>query len=149
MNPTLNAQPLAHVVSCGTLIINSARQILLCHVTDYDHWDIPKGCMDPGETTLETACRELMEETGLVLDTLPFNDLGLFHYKDDKRLHLYQVAAPEELVSLEHLVCTSHFLHYRTGKMCPEMVGYRWAHREDIPSLCRPLMAAHLLQLDW
>lgn len=149
MNLTLSPPRVAGVISCGTLIINPERQILLCHVTDQEHWDIPKGCMDPGETTLEAALRELQEETGLVLDSLSFDDLGPFHYQETKKLHLYKVPAPVDLVSLDHLVCTSYFRHFSTGQLCPEMDGFRWADRQDIDELCTPLMASHLLGLDW
>jgi putative (di)nucleoside polyphosphate hydrolase len=62
--------------SCGTLIASRTGQLLLCHVTGTDHWDIPKGMQDPGETTLEAAMRELSEETGLCFDPLLFVDLG-------------------------------------------------------------------------
>lgn len=33
------------------------------------HWGFPKGHQDPGETDLETAYRELKEETGLEIET--------------------------------------------------------------------------------
>jgi ADP-ribose pyrophosphatase YjhB (NUDIX family) len=49
--------------SCGTLIFNKKGQMLLCHVTGTNHWDIPKGMQEPGESTLHAAKRELMEET--------------------------------------------------------------------------------------
>ena len=52
-------------ISCGTLVINARGEILLCHVTGTNHWDIPKGLLDPGESTLVAAQRELVEETGL------------------------------------------------------------------------------------
>ena len=137
------------VISCGTLLINKKSEILLCHVTGYEHFDIPKGCMNPSETPLEAARRELEEETGLVLNHLVFTDLGEFHYKAHKRLHLYKVHVPDDLVKLDCLTCTSHFRHYRTGKMCPEMDGYRWAAREELPMLCNADMVKRLLSLSW
>jgi len=35
-----------------------------------DRWDLPKGHVDPGETELETAYRELHEETGITKDDI-------------------------------------------------------------------------------
>jgi len=35
-----------------------------------DRWDLPKGHVDPGETDMEAALRELEEETGFVRDEL-------------------------------------------------------------------------------
>ena len=34
-------------------------------------WGFPKGHMEPGETETETACRELMEETGVSVVPVP------------------------------------------------------------------------------
>ena len=45
-------------LSCGVLIVNAERELLLCHVTGQHHWDLPKGGMTPGETPLDTALRE-------------------------------------------------------------------------------------------
>jgi 8-oxo-dGTP pyrophosphatase MutT (NUDIX family) len=135
--------------SCGTLIVNNRGEILLCHVTGTRNWDIPKGMQDSGESTLEAARRELYEEAGLALDAAEFEDMGSFDYRRDKRLHLYKVRAPADMDSLDHLVCTSHFLHEVTGKETPEVDGFRWAGRDDIRTLCWPRMAERLLALDW
>lgn len=39
-------------------------EIALIHRAFYDDWSLPKGKLDPGETILEAAWRELKEETG-------------------------------------------------------------------------------------
>ncbi len=51
--------------SCGFLIVRGepVREFLLMrHV---DRWDLPKGHVDPGETEMQCALRELHEETGI------------------------------------------------------------------------------------
>jgi 8-oxo-dGTP pyrophosphatase MutT (NUDIX family) len=136
-------------VSCGTLIINKRGEILLCHVTGANHWDIPKGMRDDEELPIEAAIRELREETGLVFDEDRFEELGEFEYLKHKRLHLYKIRAPEHLDSLGHLICTSHFAHHVTGEPTPEMDGFCWASRDEIRTLCTPRMAQRLLSLDW
>ncbi|KRB78296.1 NUDIX domain-containing protein [Noviherbaspirillum sp. Root189] len=68
-------------ISCGTLIINARDEILLCHVTGKNHWDIPKGLLDAGESTLVAAQRELFEETGLTFDINAFEEFGRFAYR--------------------------------------------------------------------
>jgi len=148
-------------VSCGTLVINRAGQLLLCHVTDTAKWDIPKGMLDLGEDTLDAAMRELREEAGVVFAASRFEDLGGFSYRRDKRLHLYRVrldAALEgihgdppsdELGDLSQLVCTSFFSHPVTGKPRPETDGFRWAARAELARLCWPRMGQLLLTLDW
>lgn len=135
--------------SCGTLIVNNRGEILLCHVTGMDHWDIPKGLRDAGETPIAAAMRELQEETGLAFDEEVFEEIGNFDYQPGKRLHLYKVHAPESLDCLGHLVCTSYFSHRVTGRMTPEMDGFRWAAREEVRDLCAPRMARRLLSLEW
>lgn len=135
--------------SCGTLIINSQRQLLLCRATNLGVWDLPKGRMDAGESPLEAAMRELREETGLVFERNLFRELGNFEYRWDKRLHLFMLRAPESLASLDHLVCTSHFVNPVTQALTPEMDDFMWAERHQISRLCAPRMAAQLLSLDW
>lgn len=136
-------------VSCGTLVVNPAGQLLLCHVTDTAKWDIPKGMQDPGETTLQAAMRELGEEAGIAFDAARFEDLGGHAYRRDKRLHLYRVRVQDELGQLERLACTSFYPHPVSGRLMPEADGYRWAERSELAALCWPRMGQLLLALDW
>lgn len=136
-------------VSCGTLIVNPEGKLLLCHVTGTANWDIPKGMQDPGETSLEAAMRELWEEAGIRYPADVFEDLGVFDYRRDKRLHLYKVMAGEELATLDHLACCSYFPHHQTGADTPEVDGFRWADRSEVSRLCWPRMAQRLLALPW
>lgn len=43
-------------------------EVLVVHRPRYDDWSLPKGHVDPGETLLEAALREVAEETGLVCE---------------------------------------------------------------------------------
>jgi 8-oxo-dGTP pyrophosphatase MutT (NUDIX family) len=58
------------VKSCGFLIIrgNPIREFLL--MKHDDRWDLPKGHVDPGETEMQCALRELDEETGITADDI-------------------------------------------------------------------------------
>ncbi len=136
-------------LSCGTLVVNRAGQVLLCHVTGTARWDIPKGMRDPGETPLQAAMRELQEEAGLVFEAARFGDLGSFDYRPDKRLHLFRVQVGEALASLDGLACTSFFPHEVTGAATPEADGYRWAARRELGRLCWPRMGKLLRALAW
>ena len=136
-------------VSCGTLVLNSSGELLLCHVTNTARWDIPKGMQDPGESTLEAAVRELREEAGVGFAVERFKDLGGFAYRRDKRLHLYLVQAGDELGDLAQLSCTSFFPHPVTGRPTPEADGFRWAGRAELAALCWPRMGQLLLSLSW
>ena len=56
---------MSEVKSCGVLVIRGEpiREFLL--MRHADRWDLPKGHVDPGETEIQCALRELSEETGL------------------------------------------------------------------------------------
>ena len=136
-------------ISCGTLIVDAAQRLLLCHITNTAKWDIPKGMQDPGEDLLGAAMRELREETGLAFAPERFIELGRVDYRRDKALHLYRVDVGSELPTLDHLVCRSYFPHHVTGKPTPEMDGFRWATRAEVATLCWPRMAERLLALEW
>jgi 8-oxo-dGTP pyrophosphatase MutT (NUDIX family) len=119
-------------VSCGVVILNPQGEVLLCHATDTSHWDVPKGQGEPGEEPVEAALRELVEETGIVLDAARLKDLGRFVYRRDKDLHLFAVRVTDEEVKLEACVCESFFPRRRDGVMIPEMDAYRWVNPMDV-----------------
>lgn len=53
--------------SCGALVFTQTQQgirYVIIQQTNGD-WDFPKGHMEPGETEVETARREIFEEVGL------------------------------------------------------------------------------------
>ncbi|RSZ60768.1 NUDIX hydrolase [Massilia atriviolacea] len=145
----MSAPKRVQTVSCGTLVVNPASQLLLCHVTNTPSWDIPKGMLDPGETPLQAAMRELREEAGIGFAPERFEDLGEFAYRSDKRLHLFRVRSGDELDSLAHLVCTSFFAHPLSGQPTPETDAFRWAARGELTRLCWPRMGKLLVGLDW
>ena len=56
--------------SCGLVLFNSNKVLLLKYYTngisgEGGHWDFPKGHVESNETEIETAVRELEEETGI------------------------------------------------------------------------------------
>lgn len=52
--------------SCGAIIIDNAKVLLVKHKKG--HWDFPKGHMEQGETEVQTAIREVKEETNINID---------------------------------------------------------------------------------
>ncbi len=58
--------------AAGIIIIDYQGRILLQQRTDNGKWGIPGGALEPGETLEQTASREVLEETGLTVDSLHF-----------------------------------------------------------------------------
>jgi 8-oxo-dGTP pyrophosphatase MutT (NUDIX family) len=131
-------------MSCGVVVINDAAELLLCHVTGQDHWDLPKGGLNAGETPLQAALRETHEETGLALDAAGLIDLGRMPYRARKDLHLFATRLPRIDPGL--LRCESRFSDSATGARLPEMDGFGWFPFSEIPQLCSPKLATVLTE---
>lgn len=56
--------------SCGFLLFRRQPELQFLLMRHVDRWDLPKGHVDPGETDLECALRELNEETGISADDI-------------------------------------------------------------------------------
>ena len=130
-------------LSAGILVLNPHAELLLCHATGTVVWDIPKGGLDAGETTLAAAIRETAEETGLRFAPDELLDLGHFSYRPAKDLHLY--AALRERIDARQCRCSSHFTDL-WGRRRPEMDDYEWIAFERVPRRCARRMAEVLTQ---
>ena len=64
------AASLAYRPAAGVMLINPAREVWVGQRLDstLEAWQMPQGGLDPGETPLEGALRELEEETGIRRD---------------------------------------------------------------------------------
>lgn len=68
--------PLEHRSAVRLVVLDERGQILLFHTRSPDYpelgtwWELPGGGIDPGESYVEAAVRELREETGIVTDTV-------------------------------------------------------------------------------
>lgn len=68
--------------SCGAIVFREAEKsheiLLLKHKAG--HWDFPKGHVEEGESEQQTALREVMEESGLVVKILDNGFRRVIHY---------------------------------------------------------------------
>lgn len=119
-------------VSCGIVLLDPRGHVLLAHATGTNHWDIPKGQGEHGETEAQSALREMVEETGIALDASRLTDLGRYVYRRDKDLHLFVARARSDELDLSRCVCTSLFPRREDGVMIPEMDAWRWIAPADV-----------------
>lgn len=118
--------------SCGFIVFNTEDRMLACHPAGREYtaahcFDIPKGNVDSDENALETAKRELYEETGLTIpDGTGILSLGKFSYRPEKDLILFAVKMD---IDESKLKCTSTF--ELNGKQIPEMDSYILTYDES------------------
>ena len=75
--------------SCGFLICRRQPETAFLLMKHADRWDIPKGHVDPGETDMETALRELVEETGIAESDIKVDSDFLFQHQYEVNLKRY------------------------------------------------------------
>ena len=77
--------------SCGGVVIYRGKILALykSYKNRYEGWVLPKGTVEPGETHIETALREVHEEAGVRATVVKY--IGKSHYNftvpEDDRFH--------------------------------------------------------------
>ena len=96
-------------LSCGVIVRRVSGELLLCHATGRNYWDIPKGLRDPGESSVNAALRELREETGLLLQPEQLQDLGVHRYLPGKDLQLFVLHPPDPSIDIDPCACSTYY----------------------------------------
>lgn len=76
--------------------VGGRLEVLLAHPggplyegKDIGYWGIPKGRVEPGESIMEAALREFVEETGLAVAPERYTPLGLTTESSGKMIHAW------------------------------------------------------------
>ena len=116
----------------------SDRGIRVLLLRAYRNWDFPKGLVEPGESELDAARREVTEETGLAGLDYPFGEefKETVPYAGNKVARYYLAETGAEKIELP--------VSPELGR--PEHHEYRWVSFDEAEDLLPPRLA---IVLDW
>jgi 8-oxo-dGTP pyrophosphatase MutT (NUDIX family) len=127
---------------------DSGPEVVLVHRPRYDDWTFPKGKAEPGESDLETALREVEEETGL--RCAPGRELPSTRYRDSR--------GRRKIVRYWTMVVQSGAFEPRDevdeiSWLIPELAGFKLSYKRDLDVLFAvpdPLLVVrHASAGDW
>ncbi len=95
------------VRAAGGLVVRTGeqgREVVLIHRPHRSDWSFPKGHLEPGESDLDAACREVTEETGFAV--IPVRELGESAYIDQagrpKSVRYWEMQVDESGSAVHH-----------------------------------------------
>ena len=144
---------MSKVNAAGVFLVRNDGKILVGHPTGHpeDVWSIPKGKIDDGETALEGAIRETLEETNIDLSDLPnpcFKELPVQVYSH-KRKDITTFVVGEWMTDLEFdkfdIKCDSIVpltSSWNAGK--PELDEFKWITTDEAEDILHPTQAASI-----
>lgn len=106
------------VRSCGVLVFREKPEQEFLLLRHPKRWDLPKGRLDPGETDLQCAMRELWEETGITKDDIRIDPD--FRYTTNYSLIANGAAKTKSLLIL------LGYLDHEVPIQVTEHQGYQW-----------------------
>ena len=118
-------QPLL-MVGSTVLVLDAQNRLLMMKRSDSGNWGVPGGAMELGETTEETARRELLEETGLEV-----GDLTLFDVFSGKELY-YRYPSGEEVYNVS-IVYLTHDVHGTVKLFDGEHYDFQYFDLANLP----------------
>ncbi|MCL6443845.1 MAG: NUDIX hydrolase [Alicyclobacillus sp.] len=132
LRKVLGARPLI-MAAAAVIVIDPEGRILLQHRTDNDCWGLPGGSMELGESFEETARREVLEETGLVLGKL---DLFTVHSGQHA---FYEYPNGHQVYVASVIYTTTEFTGELRLDMENESLEIKWFHPTELPAKLNPL----------
>ena len=124
-------------MTCGVFILDANDRLLACHPTNAPRtiWSIPKGLPNEGEDPRAAALRELMEETGLEVDSSALLELPPVRYKSNRKtLHPFLVKLKKRNAELSRLICTS-YVEKPDVEPFPEIDRFEWVRLDTAKTM--------------
>jgi bis(5'-nucleosidyl)-tetraphosphatase len=118
-------------LSCGVVLARRTDAgIMTLMLKAYNHWDFPKGLREAGEEPLETALREVREETGIEQLSFEwgerFNETGPYSHGKTARYYLASTECEKVVMGISPV----------TG--VPEHHEWRWVSFDEAFDLGSP-----------
>ncbi|RDZ54050.1 NTP pyrophosphohydrolase [Haloferax sp. Atlit-4N] len=88
------SSPSTLTFAAGGVLRRDDGRLCLVHRPRYDDWSLPKGKLEPGETLVETAVREVREETRCEVDCGRF--AGRYEYRVPKGVFVWHMRVADE-----------------------------------------------------
>ncbi len=137
-------QPLL-MVGSTVMVMDAHNRLLMMKRSDSGNWGVPGGAMELGETTEETARRELFEETGLEA-----GEITLFGVFSGKELY-YRYSSGEEVYNVS-IVYLAYDVHGTIKFTDGEHYDFQYFNLKQLPEnisppikpILRKLMEIHL-----
>jgi 8-oxo-dGTP pyrophosphatase MutT (NUDIX family) len=136
--PLPNDLPIVERDTVRVVVVDADDKVLLFHTRDIDHpglgewWELPGGGIEPGETHVDAAVRELHEEAGIVADPArigPANWRRRASFRHRRRRHLQnEVIVPLRLTIPGPDIDESNRLDYEHE----DYFAFRWWPTEEI-----------------
>lgn len=77
------------IKACGVIVFRKVPEKSFLLMRHHDRWDFPKGHVDPGESEIECALRELAEETGIKEELIELDQHFRFELSYQVKLKKY------------------------------------------------------------
>lgn len=98
----VNAVHSEPVLPLSLVVMTYQGKVLMIFNRWRQEWELPGGMIDAGETPRQAAFRELLEETGVTVESLSFEARALFSLKNPDRLE-YAAVYSAQLDALPEL----------------------------------------------